>query len=73
MFRLTAGRYCQTKAAEPSADPKWRDAEKALHMASPKDLHRFLNWVFKLKQGKEGRKLKDYKKSSALKGNWRYF
>lgn len=70
---LTPGSFCRTKAAEPFADLKWSDAEEALRQASPKDMHRFLNWCFKLERGKDGRRLKGYNKASALKEDWKYF
>ncbi|KAM0106020.1 hypothetical protein ACP6JB_008322 [Aspergillus fumigatus] len=70
---LTPDSFCRTKAAEPFADLKWSDAEEALRQASPKDMHRFLNWCFKLERGKDGRRLKGYNKASALKEDWKYF
>ncbi|KAB8213417.1 C2H2 finger domain protein [Aspergillus novoparasiticus] len=66
-------RYCRTKAIEPSADPKWEDPEEALRQASPNDIHRFLNWCLKLKYGLDGRRLKGYRKASALEADWKYF
>ncbi|KAH1515597.1 hypothetical protein KXX29_009720 [Aspergillus fumigatus] len=66
-------RYCRTKAIEPSADPKWEDAEDALRQASPNDMHRFLNWCLKLEYNSDGRRLKGYKKASALQADWKYF
>ncbi|KAB8067670.1 hypothetical protein BDV29DRAFT_163138 [Aspergillus leporis] len=66
-------RYCRTKAIEPSADPKWEDAEDALRQASPNDMHRFLNWCLKLEYNSDGRRLKGYKKASALQVDWKYF
>ncbi|KAE8404947.1 hypothetical protein BDV37DRAFT_100525 [Aspergillus pseudonomiae] len=66
-------RYCRTKAIEPSADPKWEDPEEALRQASPNDIHRFLNWCLKLKYGLDGRRLKGYRKASALQADWKYF
>jgi hypothetical protein len=36
-------------------------------------MYRFLNWCFKLERGQDGRKLKGFKKASALKGDWKYF
>ncbi|KDE85196.1 hypothetical protein AO1008_00558 [Aspergillus oryzae 100-8] len=70
---LYAFRYCRTKAIEPSADPKWEDPEEALRQASPNDIHRFLNWCLKLKYGLDGRRLKGYRKASALEADWKYF
>ncbi|KAH2891750.1 hypothetical protein KXV75_003550 [Aspergillus fumigatus] len=66
-------RYCRTKAIEPSADPKWEDAEDALRQASPNDMHRFLNWCLKLEYNPDGRRLKGYRKASALEADWKYF
>jgi hypothetical protein len=66
-------RYCRTKAIEPSADPKWEDEEDALRQASPNDMHRFLNWCLKLEYNPDGRRLKGYRKASALEADWKYF
>ncbi|KAF4263839.1 hypothetical protein CNMCM8812_003855 [Aspergillus fumigatus] len=66
-------RYCRTKAIEPSADPKWEDAEDALRQAFPNDMHRFLNWCLKLEYNPDGRRLKGYRKASALEADWKYF
>lgn len=66
-------RYCQTKAIKPSADPKWEDAEDALHEASPNNMHQFLNWCLKLIYNPDGHHLKGYGKASSLKADWKYF
>lgn len=66
-------RYCRAKAIEPSADPKWEDAEDALCEALPNDMHRFLNWCLKLKRNPNGRWLKGYRKASSLDADWKYF
>ncbi|GMG51602.1 unnamed protein product [Aspergillus oryzae var. brunneus] len=51
----------------------WEDPEEALRQASPNDIHRFLNWCLKLKYGLDGRRLKGYRKASALEADWKYF
>jgi hypothetical protein len=68
-----AFRYCRIKAIEPSADPKWEDAEDALRQASPNDMHRFLNWCLKLEYNEDGRHLKGYRKASSLDADWKFF
>ncbi|GBF62893.1 hypothetical protein TMEN_5484 [Trichophyton mentagrophytes] len=66
-------RFCSKKAAEPDANPKWRDPEEALRAASANEVHRFLNWVLgKLKRGKNGRKLKGIKSKGTLDTEWKY-
>ncbi|PTU18379.1 hypothetical protein P175DRAFT_0560274 [Aspergillus ochraceoroseus IBT 24754] len=66
-------RYCRVNAIKPSADPKWEDAEEALQQATPNDMHRFLNFCLKLKYNSDGRRLKGYKKASAIQADWKYF
>lgn len=36
-------------------------------------MHRFLNWCLKLEYNSDGRRLKGYKKASALQADWKYF
>jgi hypothetical protein len=36
-------------------------------------MHRFLNWCLKLEYNPDGRRLKGYKKASALEADWKYF
>jgi hypothetical protein len=69
----SVSRYCRAKAIEPSADPKWEDAEEALREASPNGMHRFLNWCLKLQYNPSGRHLKGYGKASSLEADWKYF
>lgn len=47
-------RYCCTKTTETGALSKWKNAEIALHQATPDNIHQFLNYCLKLKHGKEG-------------------
>ncbi|OJD25382.1 hypothetical protein ACJ73_03243 [Blastomyces percursus] len=65
-------RYCKKKA-KPSADPKWRNPVDAFRSAGRRNLYLFLNWGFKLKFGKGGRRLKRTNKSSSLDGDWKNF
>ncbi|OXV12009.1 hypothetical protein Egran_00231 [Elaphomyces granulatus] len=64
-------KYCEVKAAEPGALPKWSDAEEALRQSTPNDIPRFLNYCMKLKRGEGGRRLKGIKKGSALRADWK--
>lgn len=69
-----AARFCRAKAIEPSAELKWEDAEEALKLATPNDMHRFLNWCCKLEYNpNSGRRQKRYKKASAFNADWKYF
>lgn len=36
-------------------------------------MHRFLNWCLKLEYNPDGRRLKGYRKASALEPDWKYF
>jgi hypothetical protein len=36
-------------------------------------MHRFLNWCLKLEYNPDGRRLKGYRKASALEADWKYF
>jgi hypothetical protein len=36
-------------------------------------MHQFLNWCLKLEYNPDGRRLKGYKKASALEADWKYF
>ncbi|KAL4766861.1 hypothetical protein BDW60DRAFT_212539 [Aspergillus nidulans var. acristatus] len=66
--------FCRAKAIEPSAELKWEDAEEALKLATPNDMHRFLNWCCKLEYNpNSGRRQKRYKKASAFNADWKYF
>ncbi|KAL4935325.1 hypothetical protein BDV06DRAFT_228932 [Aspergillus oleicola] len=66
--------FCQAKAIEASAELKWEDEEEALKQATPNIMHRFLNWCCKLEYNlNNGRRLKRYKKASALNADWKYF
>ena len=66
-------RYCQVKAAEHDALPKWSNAEKALRQSTPNDVHQFLNYCMKLRRGEGGRLLKGIKKGSSLHADWKSF
>ncbi|EDN05396.1 predicted protein [Histoplasma mississippiense (nom. inval.)] len=65
--------HWQRKKAKTSADPKWQDPVDALRAAGRRNLYLFLNWRFKLKFGKGGRRLKGTRKSSSLDGDWKNF
>ncbi|EDN07535.1 conserved hypothetical protein [Histoplasma mississippiense (nom. inval.)] len=62
------------KAIKASAKLKWEDPEEALKQATPNIMHLFLNWCCKLGYNPDtGRRLKRYKKVSALNADWKYF
>ncbi|KAH8696361.1 putative C2H2 finger domain protein [Talaromyces proteolyticus] len=66
-------RYCRMKAFQESAGSIWQHPERALQAASANCLYRFLNWTTKLDRGKNGRKLRRYRKANAFKSDWKYF
>ncbi|RDK41021.1 hypothetical protein M752DRAFT_284523 [Aspergillus phoenicis ATCC 13157] len=71
--RIICNLYCRVNAIKPSADPKWEDAEEALQQATPNDMHLFLNFCLKLQYNPDGRRLKRFKKSSAITADWKHF
>ncbi|THC87622.1 hypothetical protein EYZ11_012932 [Aspergillus tanneri] len=64
-------RYCRSKTRLEPKEPKWREPEEALRVASNNDLYRFLGWCLKLERGKNGRRLKGIHKSSSLETDWK--
>lgn len=57
-------RYCrkQHKKEQLSSDSKWVDPKVALRAAGKRDFTLFLRWCFKLRRGKNGRRLKGIKR-----------
>lgn len=56
-----------------SADFKWHNLIDALRVIEWKDLYKFFNWRFKLKCDKKDCRLKETRKLSFLKDNWKNF